>query len=123
MTKYISFAGWGAAVGPYFAQADVFVLSSHYEGFPYVLLEAMQYGLPIIATDTPYGPSEALHDGKAGVLVTPADFPALANAMIRLAQNTALYEQMRNASFTQARYFSEEKMLSAYNRVFRSLVE
>jgi glycosyltransferase involved in cell wall biosynthesis len=66
---------------PYLASADVFALSSDYEGFPLVLAEAMYAGLRLVSTDCPTGPAELTANGKFGQLVPCRDAVALAAAI------------------------------------------
>lgn len=69
------------------SNAELFVLSSFYEGFPNVLIQAMYAGLPIVATNCPTGPSEILENGKWGELVEISDTSALASGILRVLNN------------------------------------
>jgi len=67
----------------YFARADIFALSSHVEGLPNVLVEAMMCGCTPVATDCPTGPREVLADGRYGYLVKPRDPRAIADGILK----------------------------------------
>ena len=77
----VIFAGFHADPAPYYASADLFVLSSDYEGFGNVIVEALSFGLPVVSTDCPSGPAEILKGGRLGRLVQVGDAAALARAM------------------------------------------
>lgn len=91
---------------PYVQAAETLVLSSRYEGFGSVLGEAMALGTPVISADCPTGPRDLLDGGKAGLLVAPGDLEAMADAMTRLASDSALRETLRRYAHEKVQTFA-----------------
>ncbi|WP_373190363.1 glycosyltransferase [Halomonas sp.] len=105
ITDIVDMPGYQANPHAYLARAAVFALSSRREGFPNVLLEALACGCPVVSTDCPSGPAEALASGKFGKLVPVGDASALAEALLQTLQAPMNREslQARAAQFTLAR--------------------
>lgn len=81
LTKDVVLQGFVKNPYAWMASADLFVMSSRWEGLPTALIEAMACGVPVISTDCPSGPKEILEDGKWGKLVPVGNSAALAEAM------------------------------------------
>jgi len=79
----VQFPGFIKNPFPYMVNSSVFVLSSRWEGFANVIVEAMACGTPIVSTDCPSGPSEILEGGKYGRLVPVGNPEALAEAILQ----------------------------------------
>lgn len=95
---------------PFMARASLFVLSSSYEGFGSVVVEALACGCPVVSTDCPSGPSEILEGGKWGRLVPVDDERALAEAMHLALTEVPDTERLRR----RAMDFSAEKAVEEY---------
>jgi len=95
----------------YMKRAAVFVLSSRWEGFGNVLVEAMALGTPVVATDCPSGPAEILEGGKWGRLVPVGNHEALAEATLQVLRGEKVGASAR------ALMFSVERMLEEYANV------
>lgn len=102
LQKIVTLAGHSNRVAPYFALASAKVISSHSEGSPLVLLEAMSAGLPVVAT-TVGGIPEIVKHGETALLVPPHDPPALAAGMSELLRNPAQAAALADAALHQVR--------------------
>ena len=85
----IHFPGFSDAADGWYRRADIFVLSSRFEGSPNALLEAMALGLACIAYDCPAGPSEIIEDGANGMLVEAGNVARLADQLAGLMDDEA----------------------------------
>lgn len=86
LTQIVSLPGYVENLFSYMQHASIFVLSSAWEGFGNVLVEAMACGCPVVSTDCPSGPAEILAHGQYGPIVQPGDENALANEIYNTLQ-------------------------------------
>lgn len=95
--------GRAGNIAQWYARAELFVLSSRYEGFPNVLAEAMAAGVAVVSSNCPTGPADLVRDGIDGCLVPPEDPVALAQALAVAMADDAL----------RSRWAAEASQLSA----------
>ncbi len=117
----VHFLGFVSNPGAVMAAADVFVLSSNYEGFGNVVAEAMACGTAVVSTNCPHGPSEIIDDGKTGLLVPVANPAALANAAIRLLEDDALRTRFVDGARATVRRFEAKHIATQYESLFTRL--
>ena len=123
---WIEFLGWtdGKLKEKYIKESQVLVLPSYNEGLPIAILEAVSYGMPVIATDVG-DISAAVKNGVNGFLVKPGDVQELANSITRISADKEKYMKMVNASkkiadekFSDKKYF--EKLLILYQELAKN---
>lgn len=103
----------------YLSRANIFVLSSIYEGFPNVLIEAMACSLPVISTMCKTGPKEILKNGKFGILTKVKDSNDLAEKMIFLAKNKNAREDFSKRSIQRIKSFELEKIIIDWDNLIK----
>jgi glycosyltransferase involved in cell wall biosynthesis len=123
LASSVIFAGHASNVWPYYSLADVLALPSHSEGSPNALLEAMAAGVPIVACRVG-GVPETVEDGSSALLVPPSDPAAMASALARVLEDSALSARLvRNASERLVTRFSPEARYQALLEVYRAVKE
>ena len=119
VVQFVDFLGFRPNPYPFMKNADVFVLSSIYEGLPATLVEAMACGTPVVSTDCPSGPREVLEDGKWGRLVPVGDSQAMARAILKsLDEPVDSGALVKRASRFSSRSIAEEYMNDVFPDLF-----
>ena len=112
----VAFPGFQNNPFAWLAKSNLFVLSSRWEGFGIVIVEALALGIPVVSTDCPNGPSEILKDGKYGSLVPVEDPTALSEAILRALENPLSPEILKKA----AEEYTAEKIGGEYIQMLLS---
>lgn len=108
-------------IGDEYAKSSMLVMSSNYEGFPMVMIEAMACGLPVVSFDFKCGPKDIIDDGKNGIIVHDGDIEGLANAMMKLMYNQTLRKTMSENAKKVVDTYSEENVMKQWLDLFASL--
>ncbi len=114
----VHFVGYVDNPIAYMKRCDVFVMSSKWEGFGNVIVEALLCGLPVVATDCHAGPAEILQNGKYGSLVPVGDVEELCSAILKQLDSRPKHEVLEQ----RAIHFSVRNVCNEYEKIFEALV-
>lgn len=104
-----------------YLESSIYAMSSLYEGFGLVLIEAMSFGIPCVSFNCPYGPSDIISDNKDGILVEPNNVLLLADSINYLIENEdKRFEYGRQAKINVQK-FSSENIMPKWDKLFKSL--
>jgi glycosyltransferase involved in cell wall biosynthesis len=103
-------------------RGTVFAVSSAYEGFGNVIVEAMACGIPVVSTRCPSGPDEIIAHDVNGLLVPVDDEDAMAEAILSLLKDEALRKRLSQAGRARAEDFGLEKILKEYEDLFTEVM-
>jgi len=109
-------------IGQWYEAADLFVMSSRFEGFPNSLVEAMAHGLASVSFDCDSGPREIIRHEIDGLLVPPSDAKALKGALTRLMQDETLRLQFADRAKETRQRFSIDKIAARWEKLFREAI-
>ena len=101
-----------------YADSSMLVMSSNYEGFPMVMIEAMACGLPVVTFDFKCGPRDIIKDEENGLIVPDGDIQALADAMMRLMANESLRQTMSVEARKVTETYSEDVVMRKWLELF-----
>ena len=118
VAQYVDLPGFKLNPFAYMSKAKVFALSSRYEGFPNVLVQAMACGTPVVSTDCRSGPTEILECGRWGQLVPVGDWRAMAGAIIETLNNPVPSDHL----ISRAAVYSADASIDRYLEVLTGTV-
>lgn len=101
-----------------YSEGSIFALSSRYEGFGLVLLEAMKSGLPCVTFDCPFGPGDIVADNQNGFVVKNNDITTFADRLCQLIEDINLRKRFSQASVERARLYDVEKIMNRWKTLY-----
>lgn len=109
-------------IGKEYSESSMIVMSSHYEGFPMVMIEAMACGLPAVSFDFKCGPRDIIKEGENGLVVKDGDIDGLAKAMMTLMRDDELRKRMGEEAKKVVETFSEAKVMDKWVRLYEETI-
>lgn len=121
LDEKVLFLGFKENPYKYMKKADVFVLSSKWEGFGHVIVESMVAGTPVVSTDCKSGPAEILEDNKHGLLVPVSDSESMAEKILFLLNEDDVRKEFIEKGYRRAMEFNAKNIVQKYSDTFEYL--
>ncbi len=108
-------------MGAELESASIFALSSRFEGFPLLMLEAMSKGMAVVSFDCPTGPADLIDDHRSGILAAPRDVDALASGLLEMIEDAELRRRCGAAAAETARDYRMEAIGPLWDDFLREI--
>ena len=110
-----------ADIAAEYAASSILAMTSHYEGFPMVMVEAMSAGLPVVTFGYKCGPHDIVTPGTDGIIVPDGDTAAFADALLRLMADDSLRQRMGQAATGVVDRYSEARVMGQWMSLFENI--
>ena len=112
--------GFKENVYDYISKAKFLVLSSQYEGFSMVILEALSLGVPVISFDCEYGPRELIHNNSNGILVENQNFDELTRKLDIFVEDEIFYQNCKNNAISSVAKFQSSVIVNQWLQILKN---
>ena len=116
----IHLLGFKENVYDYISKAKFLVLSSQYEGFSMVILEALSLGIPVVSFDCEYGPRELIHNNSNGILVENQNFDELTRKLDIFVEDEIFYQNCKNNTISSVAKFQSSVIVNQWLQIFKN---
>lgn len=119
LTESVELVGNTNNMSEYYKRAEIFCLSSRFEGFPMVLLETLAFGLPVVSFDCDTGPAEIL-ENTGSILVPKSDVKKLANSLISMMNDEEKRKKISSRSKVKAEIYQPKRIINQWISILES---
>lgn len=120
--KNVTFHGSTSNISHEYANSSICAVTSYYEGFSLVLLEAMKHGVPCVAFDCPFGPRSIIDDARDGFLVHDGEIKLFAERLCRLIEDEKLRKYFSTSAIEKAKTFDREVIMGKCRNLYEQLI-
>ena len=120
--KNLTFHNVTSNISQEYANSSICVVSSYFEGFSLILLEAMRHGVPCVAFDCPFGPGYIIDDARDGFLVDNGDIRLFAERICQLIENEDLRKIFSTNALEKANTFNVDLIMNKWKELFEQMI-
>lgn len=120
--KNVELIGRVFDVSPFYAESQILVMTSFFEGLPLTLIEGLFFGLPEISYNCPVGPAEIIQNGSNGYLIQPMNKRSFINQLKNLIIDNSLRKQMSDNSYDRAKYYLPDTIIKEWILIFKNIM-